>query len=66
MTGSQATSMLTMEIFVEQHELLPVRVRGKTSVTPMTWSAAVGVREKEASQAGSEFTRHFLEVHPAS
>ena len=66
MARPQATAMLAMEVFVEQHELAPVRVRGKTPILPMTWTAAMRIREKEAGQADGEVTSDVLQVHPPS
>jgi len=46
--------MLAMEVLVEQHEMAPVQVGGKTPIVPMARSTAMLVREKEADQACCE------------
>ena len=43
----QATSMLAMEVLVKEHEMAPVRVRGKMSILTMARSAAMRIWEKE-------------------
>src|SRR2546425_12878036 len=47
-TSPQAASSLAMEVFVEQHQLAPVRVGGKTPVVAMAGAAAIRIRGKEA------------------
>ena len=54
MARPQATAMLAMEVFVEQHEMALVQVGSKTPIVPMARSAAMLVREKEAGQACCE------------
>src|SRR5262249_13248544 len=65
-TRPQAAPGLAMEIFMEQHQVTPVRVSGKTRVVTMAGAAAVRVREKEPGQACGEVTRYLLQIHPAS
>jgi len=40
-------SMLAMEVLVKEHEMAPVRVRGKASILAMARSAAMRIWEKE-------------------
>src|SRR5262245_12384770 len=46
-TCPQAAPSLAMEVFVEQHQVAPVRVGGKTPIVAMAGAAAMLVREKE-------------------
>src|SRR5205814_283258 len=65
-TRPQAAASFAVEIFMKQHQFAPVRVGGETPVVAMAGAPTMLVRQKEPGQAGGEFTRHLLQVHPAS
>jgi hypothetical protein len=64
--GPQSPARFGVEVFVEKHEVAPVRVRLETPVVRMTGAASLGIWQKEARQSPRNFARGFLEIQPAA
>ena len=43
-TRADPVAVIPMEILVEQHQVLPIRVSRVVFIAAMTWTASVGVR----------------------
>jgi len=55
--GPKAGAIVPMEIFVEQEQIPPVRVRLEDWVFPMDWASPVGTSQGQVGKAAREFGR---------
>src|SRR5262249_42587454 len=66
MARATAAAGFAVKIFVEKHQITPVRVVRVFPNVPMTRADAILVRQKDASQSKRQLTRDFLERHHVS
>ena len=58
--GAEALAGVTVEIFVEKHQVAPVRVFGKSGIVMETSALARIIRDEDFGEAPGEFMRRFL------
>ena len=63
MARAAAAAGFAVKVFVEKHQITPVRVVRVFPKVPMTRAGAILVRQKDASQSTRQLTRDFLERH---
>ena len=56
---AEAGTGLAVEVFVEQHEVLPVRIGRKLRVAAVRRAPAAGVGDEELDQALRQIARHL-------
>src|SRR5260370_127952 len=61
MAGPQAAPGFTVEVFIKQNEVTPMRVAGVLVDLAVTWAFATFVRQKNTGKPERKFVRHFLE-----
>jgi hypothetical protein len=61
-----APSVVAIEVLVEQHQLLPVRVRRVPRLVTVTGPSSCGVGEEQAGKPGLQLQRDFLQRQPGS
>jgi hypothetical protein len=60
---AKTTTCFSMEIFVKEDEVAPMRITGKTRIISMAWPAARRVGQEDMRQPSAEFIRDLLEIH---
>src|SRR5262245_21799985 len=63
MARAAAAAGFTVKVFVEKHQITPMRVVRVFPNVPMTRAGAILVRQKDASQSTRQLTGDFLERH---
>jgi hypothetical protein len=53
----------SVEIFVKEDEVAPMRITGKTHIISMAWPAPRRVGQEDTRQRSAEFIRDLLEIH---
>src|SRR5437762_7276618 len=66
MACAAATAGFTVEVFMEKHQIPPVRIGRVLGDLAMTWPRAVFVRQKDACQSARKLTCDLLERHHVS
>ena len=66
MARAAAAAGFAVKVFVEKHQITPVRVVRVFPNVPMTRAGAILVRQKDASQSTRQLARDFLERHHVS
>src|SRR5881628_1167109 len=57
---------VSVKVFVEQQQILPVRVGGEPPVLAVTGTASLTVRQEDARQPGGDLARHLAQIHHPS
>ncbi len=63
MARPKALARVAVEKFVEEEEIVPVRVIGKPRFTAVAGAAAGGVGQEDAEQTATQFVGHLRERH---
>ena len=61
--GAETFSGVTMKVFVEEHELAPVRIGVKTSIAAVTGPHTVRTRQEKSGQARGDLSRTVLKIN---
>jgi hypothetical protein len=62
MAGSNASSRVSVEMFVEQNEIFPIRIDRVPDIIPVAWPASLSIASEERAQSTTELIRHLLKV----
>src|SRR5947209_6516387 len=62
-TCTDACPIISVEVFVEQQQIAPVRIALEFFYPTVDGSAALGIPQKNTGQAARKFVRHLLQVH---
>jgi hypothetical protein len=60
---AETPTCFSVEIFVKEDEVAPMRITGETRIISMTWPAARRVGQEDTRQPSAEFIRDLLEIH---
>src|SRR5512135_988635 len=63
MAGPEAPARVAVEIFMEQHEIVPVRISRVAAVVAVAGPASAGIRKEDPRQPGAQLLSDFLQVH---
>ena len=63
MTRPKTTTGFTMEVFVKQDQVLPVRIIPISSITPVARSVSQSIRQKQIDLSSDDLVRHFFQIH---
>src|SRR5712691_5572624 len=68
MTRAHARSFVAMKVFVEQHQVPPVRIVVISRIVPMHWPPPLFILQEDARQPARQLGRHFpqRDVSPRS
>src|SRR3954453_17735678 len=63
MAGSDSRSRVAVEVFVEEHQIAPVRIDLELLHIPKYWPASLLIPKKNTRHASRKFARHFPQGH---
>ena len=55
MAGADAAAVVAVKVFMEQHEIAPMRIAGEPRIVRVARTATVGVRQKQRRQPAGDF-----------
>src|SRR5512135_726150 len=61
MAGPETPARVAVEIFMEQHEIAPVRIFRVAAILAVARATSLGVRKKEPRQPGAQLLRNPLQ-----
>jgi hypothetical protein len=63
MAGTETSAGFAVEVFVEIHEVAPMRVGREARIVAVAWTAAIFIRQKDTGKTRAKFERDFAEIH---
>jgi len=63
---AETPTCFSVEIFVKEDEVAPMRITGETRIISMAWPASRRVGQEDTRQPSAEFIRDLLEIHHTS
>src|SRR5262245_57272195 len=63
MARTDAAARLAVEIFVEENQILPMRIGGVSLVATMARAPAVGAPQEDGREPALDLARHLLQRH---
>ena len=63
MAGTASPAGVSVEVFIEEDEVAPMRVGGKARLPAVAWAIAVAVGKEELNQAPGKLGRSLSEIH---
>jgi len=63
MTGAESAAGFAMKIFMKEHQVPPMGIRGKAAVFSKAGAAATRIRDEDRCQPGGNLGGHFREIH---
>ncbi len=62
MTGTYAPDVVAVEVLVEQDQITPMRIVGKTLIAAVTGAFPVRIREEQGTQPATQLLCDFQQV----
>ena len=63
MAGTETSAGFAVKVFVEIHEVAPMRVGREARMVAVAWTAAIFIRQEDTGETRAEFERDFAEIH---